>query len=267
MSPRAGSIFRSIAPPNTTIAAMQSSPSPTRCDKQPWPRACGPRNCTWCTTASIRRSLRKAIGLRGRAACDAEPNDWLILCTAALTDHKGHRYLLKAFRDLLAKRPNALLALAGDGELRQRFRATNSQPRNHVTRPFSRFSRRPARLAARVGCICLGLAHGRTVLVAARRHGGRKTDRCPRPPAAYPRRSATSRRPGWPPPRDVPAFTTALLAATDQSAARSKAAAARGRVLERFTIAHMTRRTLQVYRELRRPAPRSAPTAAFAPAS
>ena len=43
----------------------------------------------------------------------------LLLTVATLTDHKGHRFLLDAMPEVLRKMPNTVLALAGDGELRE----------------------------------------------------------------------------------------------------------------------------------------------------
>ncbi|MEN6405617.1 MAG: glycosyltransferase family 4 protein [Thermoguttaceae bacterium] len=54
---------------------------------------------------------------RGRRSLDLTDDQPLLLVVAKLTDHKGHRYLLDAMPDVLAKRPRAVLALAGDGEL------------------------------------------------------------------------------------------------------------------------------------------------------
>jgi len=62
-----------------------------------------------------REEARRALGLEG-----SEP---VVGMVAALTDHKGHRYLLEAWPRVLAARPQARLLLAGDGELGAELRA------------------------------------------------------------------------------------------------------------------------------------------------
>ncbi|MFO0914217.1 MAG: glycosyltransferase [Pirellulales bacterium] len=42
----------------------------------------------------------------------------ILVCVARLADHKGHKYLLEAFASLSRRFPRSILALAGDGELR-----------------------------------------------------------------------------------------------------------------------------------------------------
>jgi len=54
---------------------------------------------------------------RGRAAAHCDDSHKLILSVATLTDHKGHKYLLEAFAEVLKVEPRAILALAGDGDL------------------------------------------------------------------------------------------------------------------------------------------------------
>ena len=57
------------------------------------------------------------------------PKTPLVLNTARLTQGKGHMELAEAFRRVLGRHPNAVLAIAGDGELRsnleQRIRETD----------------------------------------------------------------------------------------------------------------------------------------------
>jgi glycosyltransferase involved in cell wall biosynthesis len=45
----------------------------------------------------------------------------ILLCVGALTDHKGHRYLLEALPPLFARHGDLLCVLAGDGELRHKL--------------------------------------------------------------------------------------------------------------------------------------------------
>jgi glycosyltransferase involved in cell wall biosynthesis len=56
---------------------------------------------------------------RGRASLDLSPQTPLILCVAQLAEYKGHRYLLDAMPIVLKQHPFAVLALAGDGPLRE----------------------------------------------------------------------------------------------------------------------------------------------------
>ncbi|MCE5302948.1 MAG: glycosyltransferase [Planctomycetaceae bacterium] len=54
---------------------------------------------------------------RGRQSLGLADDSPLLLVVAKMTDHKGHRFLLDAMPDVLARYPRAVLALAGDGEL------------------------------------------------------------------------------------------------------------------------------------------------------
>lgn len=54
----------------------------------------------------------------GRESLRLSENHNLLLCVAKLTDHKGHRYLLDAMPTIVARHPDVVLALAGDGALR-----------------------------------------------------------------------------------------------------------------------------------------------------
>jgi glycosyltransferase involved in cell wall biosynthesis len=56
---------------------------------------------------------------RGRHALGLADDQTLLLTVATLTDHKGHRFLLEALPSVLEKNPRAVVALAGDGELRE----------------------------------------------------------------------------------------------------------------------------------------------------
>ena len=58
---------------------------------------------------------------RGRDSLKLTDKQQLLLTVAKLTDHKGHRYLLDAMPQILKQHPNAVLAFAGEGELRQRL--------------------------------------------------------------------------------------------------------------------------------------------------
>ncbi len=62
-----------------------------------------------------RRELREEL--------DIPPGAPLLGVVAALTDHKGHRYLLEAMPRVLEALPETVLLLAGDGELREELEA------------------------------------------------------------------------------------------------------------------------------------------------
>jgi L-malate glycosyltransferase len=56
-----------------------------------------------------REEARRRLGL--------EPDQLALGCVAALTDHKGHRFLLEAWPRIVGAHPSARLLLAGSGEL------------------------------------------------------------------------------------------------------------------------------------------------------
>ncbi len=56
---------------------------------------------------------------RGRRSLALTDDQALLLTVAKLTDHKGHRFLLDALPAVIQKVPNVVVALAGDGELRE----------------------------------------------------------------------------------------------------------------------------------------------------
>jgi glycosyltransferase involved in cell wall biosynthesis len=60
---------------------------------------------------------------RGRRALDLNANQFLLLTVAALSDHKGHRFLLNALPLVLERHPQTVVAFAGEGELEQTLRA------------------------------------------------------------------------------------------------------------------------------------------------
>jgi glycosyltransferase involved in cell wall biosynthesis len=66
--------------------------------------------------------MRTGDRRRGRASLGLSDAQRLLLCVATLTDHKGHRYLLSAMPRLIAKHPQIVLALAGDGDLTQELK-------------------------------------------------------------------------------------------------------------------------------------------------
>ena len=67
-------------------------------------------------------AIENADGVRGRASLNLPEDRLLLVSVATLTDCKGHRYLLDAMKIVVDKVPNAVLALAGDGELSRPLR-------------------------------------------------------------------------------------------------------------------------------------------------
>jgi L-malate glycosyltransferase len=62
--------------------------------------------------------MRAGNAARGRAVLVLADHVPLLLCVAQLTMYKGHRHLVEAMPAILAANPRAMLALAGDGVLR-----------------------------------------------------------------------------------------------------------------------------------------------------
>jgi glycosyltransferase involved in cell wall biosynthesis len=56
---------------------------------------------------------------RGRDSLGIGDGQTLLLCVAALNEAKGHEFLLDAMPAVVARHPNVMLALAGDGHLRE----------------------------------------------------------------------------------------------------------------------------------------------------
>jgi glycosyltransferase involved in cell wall biosynthesis len=63
--------------------------------------------------------VRAGNAQRGRTSLGLPDDVLLVLCVAQLAQYKGHRYLIDAMPAILAKHPRAILALAGDGPLRE----------------------------------------------------------------------------------------------------------------------------------------------------
>jgi L-malate glycosyltransferase len=71
---------------------------------------------------------------RGRQSLGLGDDQTLLLTVAKLTDHKGHRFLLEALPAVIDRAPNVVVALAGDGELRDALERQAEQlgVRSHV---------------------------------------------------------------------------------------------------------------------------------------
>jgi glycosyltransferase involved in cell wall biosynthesis len=64
---------------------------------------------------------------RGRRALGVSDADRVLLTVAKLTEAKGHRFLLEAMPEVLARHPEVRLFLVGDGELADKLRARAEQ--------------------------------------------------------------------------------------------------------------------------------------------
>ena len=64
---------------------------------------------------------------RGRLALGLADHETLLLSVAKLTDPKGHRFLLDALPVVIGKVPHLVVALAGDGELRETLEQQSKQ--------------------------------------------------------------------------------------------------------------------------------------------
>jgi L-malate glycosyltransferase len=71
---------------------------------------------------------------RGRRSLGLADNQTLLLTVATLTDHKGHRFLLESLPEVIQNVPDVVVALAGDGELRETLerQADELGVRSHV---------------------------------------------------------------------------------------------------------------------------------------
>jgi glycosyltransferase involved in cell wall biosynthesis len=63
--------------------------------------------------------VRSGDRCRGRRSLALADDQVLLLSVAKLTDHKGHRFLLDALPRVIHEVPRLVVALAGDGELRE----------------------------------------------------------------------------------------------------------------------------------------------------
>lgn len=192
----------------------------------------------------------------GRAALGVDDATLLLLTVATLTDHKGHTYLLKAIPHVLkALSPRKLLlALAGDGELRQALEAEAQQLKiDHAVKFLGFRNDIPDLLKAadlfvlpsHMEGLCSTLIDvmiARTPIVTTRAGGipDLVDQRGAEPPVAI-----------LVPPRDPLALAKAIKeAANDLSARQTLVDAAEHRALSHFTDEQMVEGTLSVYREL-----------------
>lgn len=187
----------------------------------------------------------------GRESLELAENDRLLLTVAKLTDHKGHRYLLEAMPQLLRRHPKALLALAGDGELRSDLEAQARRLGVENRIRFLGYRRDVAHLLAAADVVvqpshmeglCSSLIDAMLAAkpIVATRAGGIPDllgSRSNEPAVAWqiPTKS----------PEAICDAVDAVL--RDPETARHRGALARERALERFTAEQMVERTLTVY--------------------
>lgn len=194
---------------------------------------------------------------RGRQSLGLADDQILLLTVAKLTDHKGHRFLLEALPEVIRRFPNAMIALAGDGELRESLEHLAEQlgVQSHVR--FLGFRNDvydliqaadlfvlPSHLEGLCSTLIDVMLAPRTIvtttaggipdLVAAEEPGGE--------PVAW-----------TVPPRDPKALAEAILRAlaSPQDCLKMQQLAHR-RAEERFTAESMVEATLAVYREMLR---------------
>lgn len=193
-----------------------------------------------------------------RRELELDAADPLLVNVAALSDHKGHRYLLEAMPRVLARRPRARLAIAGQGELEEPLVAQCERLKlaGHVR--FLGYRRDIPNLLAAADLFVLSshleglctslldaMAMGRAVV--ATRAGGI-------PEAVWEGETGLLT-----PPRDPAALAEAILELLGDAPRRAAmGAAGRARVLAHFTVDAMVEKTLAAYREAV-PAPISSP--------
>jgi len=169
---------------------------------------------------------------------------------AALTDHKGHRYLLDGWPTVLARHPGARLLLAGGGELEAELRAQAAELGITGTVRFLGFCPDvPGLLAAldlftlssHLEGLCTSLmdAMAAQLPVVATEAGGI-------PEVVDPGRTGILVR-----PRDGRALGEAIAAALADPAGRARMGrAGREKALAEFGCEHMVERTLTVYNQV-----------------
>lgn len=193
---------------------------------------------------------------RGRAALQLDESTPLLLVVSKLTDHKGHRYLLDAMPKLLDVHPNATLALAGDGELRDSLeQQVHGLGLARCVRFLGYRHDIPDLLAAadvvvqpsHLEGLCSSLIDAMLASrpIVATRAGG-IPDLLDVP--------STEEPVGWlVPPKSPDSLATAIAEVlTNKSAAESRSQAARKRALAHFTDDTMVERTLDVFAKILR---------------
>ncbi len=198
--------------------------------------------------------VRSGERRRGRRSLGLKDDQTLLLTVAKLTDHKGHRFLLEALPAVIQKVPGVVLALAGDGELRDTLEQQAKQLgiESHVR--FLGFRRDVYDLICAADLFVLpsyleGLCSTLIdVMLAGRPIVTTTAGGIPDLVVGDPSEGSPV---AWTvPPRDAQALAQAIvkaLASPDVCAEMQQRAS--GRALQRFTADCMVEATLAVYRE------------------
>jgi glycosyltransferase involved in cell wall biosynthesis len=190
---------------------------------------------------------------RGRAALGLTDDVPLVLCVAQLAQYKGHCYLLDALPAVLAANPRAVLALAGDGPLREALTAQcHALGVDRAVRFLGYRADVPDLVQA---CDVFALASpeeglGTSVLDAM--FAGRPVVAADAGGIPEMLRDDAGRECGWlVSPRDPPALARGIIAAlaSPEDCVR-RAAVAKEWALREFAAPTMLRRTLEMYAEV-----------------
>ncbi|HSH69614.1 MAG TPA: glycosyltransferase family 4 protein, partial [Deferrisomatales bacterium] len=193
---------------------------------------------------------RPGAGARVRAEWGIGPRDTLVGNIAHLADHKGQRYLVEAIPRVLERHPGVRFAIVGEGELEADLRARGSRLALGDRLLFPGFRRDveavmdaldlfvlPSHLEG-LGTIVLDAMMAGKPVVATRTGG-------------VPDVVEDGVTGLLVPPRDPVALADALCRAlADPAGAALRAAAARRRAVERFSVDAMVDGNLAVYQEL-----------------
>jgi len=201
------------------------------------------------------RRVRLGDRGRGRQSLALADDQVLLLCVAKLTDHKGHRFLLDALPRVIREVPRLVVALAGDGELRETLERQAEQLGIQSQLRFLGYRHdvpdlihaadvfvAPSHMEGLCSTLIDVMLAGRTIVTTTA--GG------------IPDLVGANESDGEPvawltPPRNPAALAEAILralAAPEQSAAMRQRACLRAERL--FTADHMVDATLAVYRQV-----------------
>ncbi len=194
---------------------------------------------------------------RGRRSVGVGEDQPLLVTIAALTDDKGHRYLLEAARQVVRQYPEAIFAWAGAGELEGELRRLTAAAGLENNVRFLGFRRDTADLiqaadafvmASHLEGLCSSVIDamlaGRAIVATA---AGGIPELIGTLPDERPR--------AWmAPPKDAPALAEALLAClASPQERRRRGQRAQRRALGHFTAEHMVNGALDVYHDALEP--------------
>lgn len=192
-----------------------------------------------------RSNGRNSLGLK---------NEPLLLTVAKLTDHKGHRYLLDALPSVLEANPTAVIAFAGDGELRELLQRQAAELgvqsnvrflgyRNDVNDLLAAADLviQPSHMEGLCSSLIDAMLAARPIVAS---HAGGIPDLLEVNEGAA--------QVGWlVPPKSPESLANAINEAlADQTAAQRRGLDARERALQKFTADNMVDATLATYRRI-----------------